>query len=38
MMKEAEIDTLAMPWANAGVAHLLLVHRMMTVEVGDGIA
>ena len=26
-----------MPWANARVAHLLLVHRMMTVEVGDGI-
>ena len=25
-----------MPWANARVAHLLLVHRMMTMEVGDG--
>ena len=36
-MKEAEIDALAMPWANARVAHLLSVHRMMTVEVGDGI-
>ena len=36
-MKEAEIDTLAMPWANARVAHPLLVHRMMTMEVGDGI-
>ena len=35
-MEEAEIDALAMPWANARVAHLLLVHRMMTVEVGDG--
>ena len=34
-MKEAEIDALAMPWANARVAHLLLVCRMMTVEVGD---
>ena len=34
----AEIDALAMPWANARVAHLLLVHRMMTMEVGDGIA
>ena len=36
-MKEAEIDALAMLWANARVAHLLLVHRMMTVELGDGI-
>ena len=27
-----------MPWANASVAHLLLVCRMMAVEVGDGIA
>ena len=35
-MKEAEIDTLAMPWVNARVVHLLSVHRMMTVEVGDG--
>ena len=26
-----------MPWANARVAHLLLVCRMTTVEVGDGI-
>ena len=37
-MKEAEIDALATPWANARVAHLLLLHRMMTVEVGDGIS
>ena len=37
VMKEAEIDALAMPWANARVAHLLLVHRMITVEVGDGL-
>ena len=37
MMKEAEIDALAMPWANARMAHLLLVHRMMTVEVSDSI-
>ena len=36
-MKEVEVDALAMPWANAKVAHLLLVHRMMTVEVGDGL-
>ena len=34
-MKEAEMDTLAMPWANAMVAHLLSVHRMMPIEVGD---
>ena len=27
-----------MPWANARVAHLLSVCRMMAVEVGDGIA
>ena len=36
VMKEAEVDTLAIPWANARVAHLLLVYRMMPVEVGDG--
>ena len=37
VMKEAEIDALLMPWANARVAHLLSVHKMTTVEVGDGI-
>ena len=37
VMKETEIDALVMPWANARVAHLLLVHRMMTVEVGDNL-
>ena len=37
VMKEVEIDALAMPWVNARVAHLLLVHRMMTVEVGDSL-
>ena len=37
MMKEAEVDALVMPWVNARVAHLLLVHRMMTMEVGDGL-
>ena len=37
VMKEAEIDALATPWPNARVAHLLLVHRMMTMEVDDGI-
>ena len=35
-MKEAEIDALAMLWVNAGVAHLLSVHRIMPMEVGDG--
>ena len=37
MMKEAEIDALAMPWENARVVHLLLVCRMTTMEVDDGI-
>ena len=37
VMKEAEIDALAMLWANARVAHLLSVHRMTTMEVGDSI-
>ena len=37
MMKEAEVDALAMPWVNARGVHLLLVHRMMTMEVGDGL-
>ena len=31
------MDALAMPWANVRVAHLLLVHRMMTMEEGDGL-
>ena len=35
MMREAEVDTLAMPWANARAAHLLAVRRMMPVEVGN---
>ena len=34
-MREAEINTLAMPWANARVAHLLAVQRMTPVEVGN---
>ena len=38
MMKEAEIDALATPWANARVAHLLLVCRMTAMKVCDGIA
>ena len=37
VMKEAEVDALVMLWVNARVAHLLSVHRMMTVEVGDGL-
>ena len=35
VMKEAEMDTLAMPLANARVEHLLVVCRMMPMEVGD---
>ena len=31
------MDALAMLWANARVAHLLLVNRMTTVEEGDGL-
>ena len=38
VMKEKEIDTLAMPWVNARVAHLLLVCRMAAVKVSDGTA
>ena len=37
VMREAEMDTLAMPWANARVAHLLAVHRMTTVGIGNGL-
>ena len=36
VMKEAEMDALAMPWANTRAAHLLSVCRMMPMEVGDG--
>ena len=35
MMRETEMDALAMPWANARAAHLLAVRRMMPVEVGN---
>ena len=35
VMREAEMDTLATPWANARVAHLLAVRRMTPVEVGS---
>ena len=36
VMREAEMDALAMPWANARSVHLLAVWRMMPMEVGDG--
>ena len=29
------MDALATPWVNARAAHLLAVHRMMPMEVGD---
>ena len=35
MMREAEMDALAMPWANVRAAHLLAVQRMTPVEVGN---
>ena len=31
------MDALAMPLVNARVAHLLAVHRMMTMEIGNGL-
>ena len=37
VMKEAEKDALAMAWANARVAHLLSVHRMMTMDICDSL-
>ena len=36
VMREAEMDALAMPWVNARAVHLLSVHRMMPIEVGNG--
>ena len=35
VMREAEMDALAMLWANARAAHLLAVWRMTPVEVGN---
>ena len=35
VMREVEMDALAMPWANARAAHLLAIRRMTPVEVGD---
>ena len=37
VMKEKEIGALALPWANARVAHLLSVCRMAAIKVGDKI-
>ena len=31
------MDALAMPWANARAAHLLAVHRMMTIGIVNGL-
>ena len=36
VMKEVEVDALAMQWVNARVLHLLSVHRMVPIEEGDG--
>ena len=35
VMREVEMDALAMPWANARAAQLLAVQRMTPMEVGD---
>ena len=35
VMREVEMDALAMPWANARAAQLLAVRRMTPVEVGN---
>ena len=35
VMREVEMDSLAMPWAKARAVHLLAVRRMMPVEVGN---
>ena len=37
MMEEAEVDALVMLWENARVAHLISVHKMLTMEGGDGL-
>ena len=36
VMREAEMDALAMPWAKARASHLLAVQRVMPVEVENG--
>ena len=38
VMKEKEVKSLAMPWVNARVSHLLSVCRMTAVKLGDGTA
>ena len=35
IIKEREIDALAMPWENARVAHLLSMHRSVPTVVDD---
>ena len=35
VMREAEMDALAMLWANARAAHLLAIRRMTPVKVGN---
>ena len=35
MMREVEMDALAIPWANARAAHLLAIRRMAPVKVGN---
>ena len=35
VMREVEMDALAMPWANARAAHLLVIRRMTPVKVGN---
>ena len=35
MMREAEMDALAMPRANTRASHLLALRRMTPVEVGN---
>ena len=35
VIREVEMNALAMPWANARAAHFLAVRRMMPVEVGN---
>ena len=35
VMREVKMDTLAMPWPNAGEPHLLAIRRMTPVEVGN---
>ena len=35
IMRETEVDALAMPWANARAAHLIAIRRMAPVKVGN---